>query len=621
MEKKLNKNYFLFLTKKYSFSPFFSNLIITIFSWLNKPSTNRKITIFLIILSFLASVITYLVFSNSLPYIKTTPPIAITTLTIDVILLFALCFKVIRKIVQTWIERKKGSVGAKISTKFMLTFALLVLIPTITLATFSSLFFNIGMKGWFNDKILRMAEQSNIVAEAYLKEYRENIRKDALAMSKEIDENFNTIFLDLNKLNMYVYSQIDLRELTEAFIFKKSGIVLAKAGFTISTTPDLITDYELIEAENGKIILTSKRKDRVRALVKLKEIQNTYLSIGRFIDPQIIGQIQNIKDASMSYKKVFEERKKIEANFYMVFILISLLILLISILVGLLFADTLIKPITNLIKTANEIKSGNLSVKVPQISTKDEMSLLIKTFNEMTQKLKSQRIELKKRERNAAWSDIARRIAHEIKNPLTPIQLSAEYLKSKSKSKEDKSYADTIIKKVSSIEDMVNEFSMFAKLPSPKFGTIKLNKLCSDLILFHKKSNKKIKFLSTNLNKVLIIKIDETQISMAISNLIQNSIESINENQSKNKRFNGKINLSIYLKKGNVYIKIDDNGGGLPKNFPKNKILEPYITTKKKGSGLGLAIVLKIIQEHNGNFYINDKKNGTTALIELPKNI
>ena len=182
------------------------------------------------------------------------------------------------------------------------------------------------MKAWFNDKVLLIAEQSNSVAEAYLKEYQKNIKNDALAMSKEIDENFNTIFLDLNKLNMYVYSQIDLRELTEAFIFKKSGILLAKAGFTISTTPDLITEYELIEAENGKVIITSKRKDRVRALVKLKEIQNTYLSIGRFIDPQIIGQIQNIKDASMSYKKVFEERKKIEANFYMVFILISLLV-------------------------------------------------------------------------------------------------------------------------------------------------------------------------------------------------------------------------------------------------------------------------------------------------------
>ena len=607
MEKKLKKRHSLFIN--------------TILFWFKKPSTNRQFTIFLIILSFFASIITYLVFTNSLPYIKTTPTIAITTLSIDVILLVVLCFKVIRKIIQTRIETKKGTVGAKISAKFILTFALLVLIPTITLATFSTFFFNIGMKGWFNDKILRLAEQSNIVAEAYLKEHQESIKNDALAISKEINQKFNTVFLDLNKLNSFLNVETDIRELTEAFIFKKGGILLAKAGFTISSTPDVITDIELIEAEGGNIILTSKRKDRVRALVKLNNIQNTYLSIGRFIDPQIISQIQNVKEETLNYKKLFDERKKIETHFYMVFILISLLILLISILIGLLFADTFIKPITNLIKTSNEIKSGNLSVKVPQISTKDEMSLLIKTFNEMTQKLKSQRVELKKRERNAAWTDIARRIAHEIKNPLTPIQLSAEYLRSKFKNKEDKSYADTIIKKVSSIESMVDEFSKFARLPAAKFETIKLNDLCTDLILFYKKSNKNIKFSSSNLSKVLFIKIDEAQISMAITNLIQNSVDSINEKQSQNKIFNGRINLSIYLKKGNVYIKIDDNGGGLPKNFPKNKILEPYITSKKKGSGLGLAIVLKIIQEHNGNFYINDKKNGAIALIELPKKI
>ena len=607
MEKNLKRRHSLFIN--------------TLLFWFKKPSTNRKFTIFLIILSFFASIVTYLVFTNSLPYIKTTPTIAITTLSIDVILLVVLCFKVIRKIIETRRERKKGTVGAKISSRFILTFALLVLIPTIALATFSTFFFNIGMKGWFNDKILHLAEQSNIVAEAYLKEHQESIKNDALAISKEINQKFNTVFVDLNKLNSFLNVETDIRELTEAFIFKKGGILLAKAGFTISSTPDVITDVELIEVEDGKIILTSKRKDRVRALVKLNNMQNTYLSIGRFIDPQIISQIQNIKESTLNYQRLFKERKKIEANFYMVFILISLLILLISILIGLLFADTFVKPITNLIKTANKIKSGNLSVKVPQISSKDEMSLLIKTFNEMTQKLKSQRIELKKRERNAAWSDIARRIAHEIKNPLTPIQLSAEYLRSKFKNKEDKSYADTIIKKVSSIESMVDEFSKFAKLPAAKFKTVKLNDLCADLILFYKKSNKNIKFSFSNLNKVLFIKIDEAQISMAIANLIQNSLDSIIEKQSQNKKFNGRINLSIYLKKGSVYIKIDDNGGGLPKNFPKNKILEPYITIKKKGSGLGLAIVLKIIQEHNGNFYINDKKNGAIALIELPKKI
>jgi len=604
---------------KNSFSHFHSNLIPTILFWFKKPSTNRKITLILIILSFIASIITYLVFSNSLPFFKTTPTIAIGTLSIDVILLFSLCFKVIRKIFLTWSERKRGIVGSKISTKFILTFALLVLIPTITLATFSSLFFNIGMKSWLNDRMLRVAEQSNIIADAYLKERQENIRNDVLTMSKEIDKNFSAIFLDLNKLNTYIQKEIESRELTEAFIFRKGGILLAKGGFTISSTPDLITEYELIEADKGGIVLTSKRKDRVRVLVKLQKIQKTYLSIGRFMDPQIISQIQNVKDESKNYKNLFEQRKKIETNFYMVFILISLLILLISILIGLLFADSLINPITNLIRTSNLIKNGNLSAKVPQISSKDEMSLLIKTFNEMTQKLKSQRIELQKSERNAAWSDIARRIAHEIKNPLTPIQLSAEYLRSKSKNKEDKSYADTIIKKVSLIENMVNEFSKFARLPKPSFEVIKINKLCYNLILFHKKSNKNITFLSTNLNKDLSVKIDEQQISIAISNLIQNSIESINEKKSKNKRFDGKINLSIYHKKDNVYIKIYDNGGGLSKDFPKNKILEPYITTKKKGTGLGLAIVLKIIQEHNGNFYINDNKNGVTTLIELTK--
>ena len=105
---------------------------------------------------------------------------------------------------------------------------------------------------------------------------------------------------------------------------------------------------------------------------------------------------------------------------------------------------------------------------------------------------------------------------------------------------------------------------------------------------------------------------------MAISNLIQNSIESINELKRK-KKLIGEIKLNLYMKGNNTFIKIIDNGIGLPTNFSKNKILEPYITTKRKGTGLGLPIVLKIIQEHNGNLYINSNKKITSALIELPK--
>ena len=315
MIKNIHKNYSLYPN-------FFFKLITILSLWFKKPSTNRKITILLIILSFIASIITYLVFTNSLPFFKTTPTIAITTISIDTILLLCLCFKVVRKIIITWVDRKKGTVGSKISTKFILTFALLVLIPTITLSIFSSLFFNISMKGWFNERVLRIAEQSNMIADAYYKEHIQSIKSDASTMGKEIDEEFNTIFLDLNKLNNFVYKQIKLRELTEAFIFRKGGVVLAKGGFTISTTPDVITVFDLIEADKGGVVLISKRKDRVRALIKLQNIQNTYLSVGRFIDPQIIAQIQSVNDESMVYKKLYEQRNNIQTNFYMVFILI-----------------------------------------------------------------------------------------------------------------------------------------------------------------------------------------------------------------------------------------------------------------------------------------------------------
>ena len=613
--------------KKKKINHYISNLFLSLFikikDWLKEPSTNRKITVTLIVLSFVFSIFTYLVFSNSIPYVKSTPFIATTTLIIDAILILALCFKVIRRIVKIWHDRRKGYIGSKISTKFILIFGSLVLIPTLVVAIFSSLFFNLGMKTWFNDKVLTIAEQSNTIANSYLKEHRQNLRSDALSMAKEIDSSFDVIFLDLIKLNKFVDSQVKSRELTEGFIFKKNGEVLARAGFTISSVPDLITGFEILQAESGEVIFTSKRKDRVRALVRLNNIKNTYLSIGRFIDPQIINQIEIVKQESEIYQKLFEQRSRIEINFYIVFILISLLILLISILVALLFADNLINPITNLIKTSNEIKSGNLSAKVPQTSSNDEISLLIKTFNEMTKKLKIQRIELQKRERNAAWSDIARRIAHEIKNPLTPIQLSAEYLKSKTKSKESKNYANTIVKQVNSMKKMVDEFSMFAKLPSPKFNTCNLNKICYDLLLLQKKVNPNIKISLKSIKNNLYLKADESQISMAINNIIKNSIESISEKNKNNGKLRGNIHLSIIDKRKKIILKVEDNGIGLPNSYIKNKVLEPYITTKKNGTGLGLAIVVKIIKDHNGIFNISNNKNkiGATSLIELPKGI
>ena len=596
-------------------------LVSNIYSWLNQPTVNKWFTFLLLFLSFIFSVVTFLVFTNSLPFFKSTPNVAITILVIDLVLLLCLCFKVLRRIVKIWIAKRRGYVGSKITSKFVMVFGFLVLIPVVIITIFSSLFFNLGMKTWFSESVQNVFEQSNTVANAYFDEYRDNIKSDILSMSQELNSSFdNVIFLDLKKLNKYISDQVELRNLTDAFIFKKQGAVLARAGLTISSEPDLITEREMFLADNNEIVFTSKRNDRVRALVKLSNLGNTYLVIGKFIDPLIVSQVESVKSATESYNKLIKQRSSFEIQFYVVFILISTLILLIAILIGFVFADNLVSPITNLIHTSNLIKSGNFNAKVPNTSGKDEMSVLIKTFNEMTKTLKSQQIKLRERERNAAWSDIARRIAHEIKNPLTPIQLSAEYLKQKSSSKENKNYADTIIRQVTSMEKMVDEFSKFARLPQAKFNICNLIDICKDLILLHQKANPKISFSLKKSKKNILINADESQISMAINNIIQNSIDSINERMKKNKITNGEINLNIYFKDQNIFIKISDNGIGLPNSNIKNKIFEPYITTKRKGSGLGLAIVLKIIQEHDGNFSITNKnkKSGVLSLIELP---
>ena len=595
------------------------SILSKLYKWIIYEKINLKLALFLLILSFSAAILTFLSFTNTLPFIKATPGIVISILTLDVIILLFVCLKVANRIIKIWIARKKGYVGSKISTKYILVFALLALIPAASITIFSSFFFNLGMKTYFSDKVQKVFEQSTTVANAYLFEQHQSIKSDIISIAAQIDNQFDFVFLDLKKLNIFINKQIELRELTEGFVFNKKGVVIARAGFTISQTADIITATEMIQADRGNVIYTSKRNDRVRALIRLKKINNTYLAIGRFVDPIIINQVESVKFAARSYNHLLKQRSRIEINFYIVFTLISLLIVFISILIGLMFADNLINPISNLIHTSNLIRKGNLSAKVPELKTNDELSLLIKRFNEMTATLKKQQDELRKRERNTAWADIARRIAHEIKNPLTPIQLSAEFLKKKSKSKEYRDYANTIVKQVSTIEKMVDEFSNFARLPKPKFNKYNIVDMCNYVLLLHKKANPNIFFsIKSNQPKILLMA-DESQITIVLNNLIKNSVESINQKLSNSNIKKGEINLVITKKIKKIIIEIKDNGLGLPKFNKNDKILEPYFTTKSNGTGLGLAIVLRIVDQHKGKFIIsNNKDNGALSLVELP---
>jgi len=241
----------------------------------------------------------------------------------------------------------------------------------------------------------------------------------------------------------------------------------------------------------------------------------------------------------------------------------------------------------------------------------------------MIDRLKRQQDKLLLTERHLAWENVARKLAHEIKNPLTPIQLSIDrirekYLKNSHDNNDFSKYLDTITKQIHDIEHLVTEFSDFARMPKPIFKKNNLNNIVSRAVNLHELSDPEIKFSYVSNKNPTYINCDQEQINRVMINLLKNSIESINEKKQKKPDSIGKINVDIKEDSDYIYLKVEDNGVGFDK-IDKLKMLNPYFTTKIKGTGLGLAIVTKIINDHNSLIAFNSTKDGAKVEITLPK--
>jgi len=238
--------------------------------------------------------------------------------------------------------------------------------------------------------------------------------------------------------------------------------------------------------------------------------------------------------------------------------------------------------------------------------------------------LQKQQDKLLFSERHAAWESVARKLAHEIKNPLTPIQLSIDRIKEKYLKKVGKdeenflAYLNTINKQIKDIERLLNEFSDFARMPKPIMKKIDINNVISRSINLNKFSEIDLTFHLINSKTPNFINGDEEQLNRVFINLIKNGIESIKEKKTKNVDFKGEINIDIKEDSDYIYVTIIDNGLGF-EQVDKAKMLTPYYTTKKKGTGLGLAIVTKVISDHNSTILFNSIKNGAKVEIVIPK--
>ena len=661
-------------------------------------------------------------------------------LQIDLALFLLLCIVVARHLVGLWLERRRGELGARLQSRLVILFSLIAVAPAIAVSAFSAVFFNFGLETWFSERVRTAVTESSAVAEAYLEEHLQVIRGDILSMARDLDRSAALLHDNPRRFSRIVAAQGVVRNLSEAYVLDGTGHALASwsLGFVLDRSPAPLDALD--RAREGEVILlTSERDDRVRAVMKLDRIVDAFLYVGRYVEPNVLEHIDKTRRVVAEYQDIRQRRSTIEITFAMIYIVVGLLLVFVAIWVGLVFANRMSQPISQLASAAERVRTGDLSARVPEGRGADELGLLARAFNRMTSQLEGQRRELVRTnrqlderrhfietvlagvsagvigldgegrinlanrsaseltgidlggrigsdirdlvpetdemlrkarghagrpletqilfrrgirertllvrltsevvdervsgfvvtfdditelvaaQRKAAWSDAARRIAHEIKNPLTPIQLSAERLRRKYLSEVTSDHdtfsncIDTIVRRVGDIGHMVNEFSSFAKLPDPEIRVEDIVSICREALVLPRNAHREIEFEVDLPSEPLEIPCDRRLMSQVLTNLIQNAVDATCDASSARPR----IEVSLRRRDDVAVLEISDNGTGLP-TMDRERLTEPYVTTRARGTGLGLAIVKKILEDHRALLELEDRAGGgATARVVL----
>ena len=537
---------------------------------------------------------------------------------IFLILFFILIYKEILNSIKANIN-VKGSIANR---KYIIFFSLFTLIPSILISIFSLFIFSFALDKYFDQKITTAVNNSYELARDYVNEKRNKIESDIVLVAFDLNKN---IKLFENKLvfQNYLNNQRLLRNLDQLHLIntKKELVMTAES-----------TDYIPIDDRALKMVLNDDRPLKIinafenysGAIIKLPQYNNLFLYVVRYLDEDISKYLQESEEAVNFYYTVEDQSTGIKISFALIYVILVTLLLFLSITIAIRFSSRFFVSINNLITASEQIGKGDLNTKVPDIKTDIEMEKLISNFNSMIIKLKDQQQKLLNSERMEAWETIARKLAHEIKNPLTPIQLTIDNLRSKylndikNENKEKfKSNLKMINNQINQIENLVNEFSDFARMPKPVYKDNNLNNVVLSNVELLKKIDKEIK-INFNTNKTIRFNFDYEQISRVCFNLIKNSIESLQEKAKKTPNTNKNIDIEIIDHIDYISLTIIDTGLGF-KNINTSDLTKPYFTTKTDGTGLGLSIVSKIINDHNGILTFANTDDGAKIEIKFYK--
>ena len=537
------------------------------------------------------------------------------------LLFFFLIFFDIRNSIKNNIN-VRGSVANR---KYIISFALFTLIPSLLIAIFSLFIFSFALDKYFDKKITLAVNNSYEIAKNYVEEKRNKIESEIILIAFDLNKNAKILKSDINKFQNFLNTQRFLRDIDQLHLIDSNGTLIRSA---------INSPYKKIEDRAIQMVLNDDRplkiintfENKSAAVIKLTNFENTFLYVVKFLDKNISNYLIESEEAISFYYTVENQRLGIRISFVIIYISLVTLLLFLSITIAIRFSSRFFISINNLITASEKIGSGNLDIKVPELKADREMEILNKNFNLMIDKLKNQQEKLLTAERHEAWENVARKLAHEIKNPLTPIQLTIDNLKEKylknisveNRSKYDQNL-QTIQKQIRQIENLVNEFSDFARMPKPLFKKNNLLTIINENINLLSKLDSSIKFNLTNhLFKNVDMKFDNEQFNRLFFNLFKNSVESIQEAQ-KNNKTNKKIDIEIRKRRDYIIINLLDTGTGF-KSKKTKELIKPYYTTKEKGTGLGLSIVDKIISDQNGSIKFLNHKNGAKVQIIFPNN-
>lgn len=361
--------------------------------WATRVGLANRLAVVLMALSLVAGGATYAVLTEET--VRTDASSLLLLLTCDLGLMLLMGALIARRVVALWTRRRSGQAGSRLHVRLVAVFSLLAVTPAILVAIFSAVFLHVGVQAWFSERVRTAVNESLAVAQAYLHEHQQNLRADALAMANDLNQESLRLVNDPIRFNQVVTTQMLLRALNEAVVFDGSGRVLAHGGFAKAPPPEPLPVEAVEKARNGEVaLLVNESDDRVRGVARLEGFFDSYLLVGRLVEPKVLAHMEAAQGAVREYAELEGQRSSLQITVTLIFVVVALLLLLAAVWLGLNFAGHLVAPISVLIGAAERVRAGDLAARVPEKGHDDELAGLSRAFNRMTNQLETQRSEL-----------------------------------------------------------------------------------------------------------------------------------------------------------------------------------------------------------------------------------